>query len=347
MGQRVRRVLVAVVAAAVVVGVTAALASGGASASRPAITFVSPSPAENAMVTSSSITFSFAYNRTPKQTGTLSCTLSGPTSSSGGCDAPVASGSKDSQSGKSYSGLASGSYTFTVALTLTDGGTASAIRHFSVSVNAGHIYWTNNDTNTIALTWTAPVRTRASSLPVCRTGWPSTATTFTGRTLAPSCRPPSPGSIGRANLDGTSPNQSFISSVDGPVGVAVDGTHIYWANFSTDSIGRANLDGSSPDQSFITGASDPVAVAVDGNHIYWANNGTSSIGRANLDGTSPNPNFITVLFSPTGVAVDGNHVYWSEAVFRTIGRANLDGTSPNQNFITGASSPRGLAVGSG
>ena len=36
--------------------------------------------------------------------------------------------------------------------------------------------------------------------------------------------------IGRANLDGTGVNQSFIPSIGGLIEIAVDGQHIYWAN---------------------------------------------------------------------------------------------------------------------
>ena len=35
--------------------------------------------------------------------------------------------------------------------------------------------------------------------------------------------------VGRANLDGTGANQSFISASI-PRGVATDGRHVYWAN---------------------------------------------------------------------------------------------------------------------
>ena len=35
--------------------------------------------------------------------------------------------------------------------------------------------------------------------------------------------------IGRANLDGTGANQSFITGADNRYGVAVDGQHVYWA----------------------------------------------------------------------------------------------------------------------
>jgi len=125
-----------------------ALSLPAGAANRPTITFVSPSPSEGATLTSNSVSFAFTYNRKPKQTQTLTCSLSGPTSSSGPCDAPVASGT-GSRSGKSYSGLANGSYTFSVLLTLTDGGTATASRQFTINVPVRHVYWTNFDANTI------------------------------------------------------------------------------------------------------------------------------------------------------------------------------------------------------
>src|SRR5439155_335497 len=112
------------------VGIVSALAS----AAPPGITFVPPSPAEGATLTSNSVSFTFTYTKKPQATETLVCTLLGLTSSSGPCDTPVAFGDKGSRSGKSYSGLANGSYTFSVSLTLTDGGTASATRHFTVAV---------------------------------------------------------------------------------------------------------------------------------------------------------------------------------------------------------------------
>ena len=150
------------------------------------------------------------------------------------------------------------------------------------------------------------------------------------------------GTIGRANLDGSSANQSFITGASFPLGVAVDGQHIYWANNRNGTIGRANLDGTGVNQSFITGANGPLGVAVDGQHVYWANFNGTTIGRANLDGTGVNQSFITGANQPSGVAVDGQHVYWTNAA--TIGRANLDGSGANQSFITGANAPSGVAV---
>ena len=151
--------------------------------------------------------------------------------------------------------------------------------------------------------------------------------------------------IGRANLNGTGANQSFISGASQPEGVAVDAAHIYWANAGTNTIGRASLDGGEVNQSFITGANRPEGVAVDAAHIYWTNFNGGTIGRANLNGTGANQSFITGANGPSGVAVNGAHVYWTNGVpAGTIGRSDLDGENPVQTFIIGTDYPFGLAV---
>ncbi len=57
-------------------------------------------------------------------------------------------------------------------------------------------------------------------------------------------------------------NQSFISGILGP-DVAVDGSYIYWTDYSNSRIGRANLDGTGVNQSFISaGVSNPYGIAI-------------------------------------------------------------------------------------
>jgi hypothetical protein len=56
-------------------------------------------------------------------------------------------------------------------------------------------------------------------------------------------------SIGRANLDGTAPDRTFIKTVDLPRGIAVDGRHLYWSTGG--AIARANLDGTRSVENFI------------------------------------------------------------------------------------------------
>jgi hypothetical protein len=171
-----------------------------------------------------------------------------------------------------------------------------------------------------------------------------------------------PGTIGRANIDGTGATQNLISGGAQPKGVAVDATHIYWTNVlntstSAGTIGRANLDGTGVNQNFITGVNPTGGLAVDGGHLYWGNQDNSrvlpfgiaaTIGRANLDGTGVNQNFITGADTASGIALDAAHIYWTNRGQFTVGRASLDGTGVNQNFVAiGSGFPDGVAVDSG
>ena len=64
--------------------------------------------------------------------------------------------------------------------------------------------------------------------------------------------------------------------------MAVDSSHIYWANHVTNTIGRADVDGQNVDQNFITGASRPYFVAVDSRYIYWTNTLGNTVPQGGL-----------------------------------------------------------------
>jgi virginiamycin B lyase len=147
------------------------------------------------------------------------------------------------------------------------------------------------------------------------------------------------GAIGRATIDGTAPNQAFVSGLGAPCGVAVTGTHIYWSDFDTNMIGRANLDGSGVEPAFISGAAGPCGVAVSGGHIFWTNQDRGSIGRANLDGSEVDHEFIAGLGAPCGVAVDASRVYWGDQESESIGRAELAGGGIEPAFVGDAGEP--------
>ena len=176
---------------------------------------------------------------------------------------------------------------------------------------------------------------RCSSCP-----WPSPRAprrSSTGRTSTTD-------SIGRANLDGTGVNQSFITGA----------SRAAWASRSTprtstgptrhtDAIGRANLDGTGVDQSFITtGRRASRSIAVDAAHVYWTNwpagnrarsAAPTSTARASTRASSP------ALSAQVASRSTPTHIYWTNRrLVRTdtdaIGRANLDGTGVDR-----ASSP--------
>lgn len=85
--------------------------------------------------------------------------------------------------------------------------------------------------------------------------------------------------IGRANLDGSSANPSFMTVSD-VNDIAVSPQGIYWSNDAGTAIGKANLDGSSPNPSFITGMAQVGEVAAYGKYLYWTDAG-GQIGPCN------------------------------------------------------------------
>jgi virginiamycin B lyase len=151
--------------------------------------------------------------------------------------------------------------------------------------------------------------------------------------------------VGRANLDGTGANSSFIATTSTEVaGVAVNEEFVYWSDAAAGTINRAKLDGSGA-ETIVTGATSPEAIALASEYVYWTNAGAANtIGRARLDGSEAEGSFITGAQTPTGVAVDFEHIYWTNAATNSIGRANLDGSEANQSYITGADKPAGIAV---
>ena len=104
--------------------------------------------------------------------------------------------------------------------------------------------------------------------------------------------------IGRASLDGTNVNESFITGALAPVGIAVTGESVYWSNIdgagcSGNTIGRASLTGLEPTDDFLTVEGCPHGLAVGNNYIYWADRTGTNIGRANVNGTEIDNSFIT------------------------------------------------------
>jgi hypothetical protein len=156
--------------------------------------------------------------------------------------------------------------------------------------------------------------------------------------------------IGRANLDGTNAQRGFIPI--GPSagsyllcgGVAVDDSHIYWANSRNNAVGRANLDGTNPSYNFISTATETCGVAVSSSHVYWTNTGGTTLGRAKLDGTEVAQGFIDGASRPCGIAVDAAHVFWGNITANWIGRADLDGNGANPEFLNQPNGGCGFAV---
>lgn len=151
--------------------------------------------------------------------------------------------------------------------------------------------------------------------------------------------------IGRAQNDGSealTKTTGFIgtwtsSHIGSSCGVAVNDSHLYWADSRWDRIGRATVDGYTEiDLDFITGAEEPCGVVLDDDHVYWANRGGNSIGRARLDGDGVDQGFVDAATGPAGpcgVAVDDDFVYWAGSGPGVVGRALLLGGSKGPPLV--------------
>jgi HYR domain len=164
------------------------------------------------------------------------------------------------------------------------------------------------------------------------------------------------GTIQRSDLNGNNV-VTLYSNLDGPSGLATDGTYIYWTNGQAgpplgSTIGRALLDGTTvnPDNSFITGAQTPIGLAVSGNFIYWTNYAGNGIGRATLNGagaaTGISQTYIPTPLYSYGLDVNGSNLYWATYLnfsSNTISKADISvAFPPVTTFNTGATGPVGV-----
>ena len=157
--------------------------------------------------------------------------------------------------------------------------------------------------------------------------------------------------IARASIDGMTVRPDLISGATAPLGVAIDGSFVYWTNGgATPSIGRANLDGSSASQSYIAAAGAPQGLAVDNTFAYWSQvvSAAGQIGRARLSSPeAPNQSFVPAGPSPCGVASDADEANWANGGSPgSIGDSH-GGDDPDQTFITATADPCGIARADG
>lgn len=135
----------------------------------------------------------------------------------------------------------------------------------------------------------------------------------------------------------------WVPSPGNAFALAVDSTHVYWAEAGF--IGRANIDGSGVEPKWLKVAGGaPTAIAVDSAHIYWSQGGF--IARATITGEAPQPEWVKVT-SAVSIAVDATHVYWGQFLNDAVGRATIAGGSIENEWVksTGeGNGGRGVAV---
>jgi hypothetical protein len=164
--------------------------------------------------------------------------------------------------------------------------------------------------------------------------------------------------IGRANIDGTSPNAAFATPGFEPSGVAADASYVYYASTAgTTTVQRASATSGALAPPPAAGSPASYAVAVDGANLYYGNRFASGSTEIRLVNGASDAVVVSGAKEPSGIAVSSTALYWLNhtnpvsGIGGSIGTASIDSsgfpTSPsNQELVTGLSDPYGIAVDS-
>jgi hypothetical protein len=91
------------------------------------------------------------------------------------------------------------------------------------------------------------------------------------------------GTIKAIPLTGVGTPTTLVTGQASPAGVAVDASHIYWADSGSGTISKAPLTGGITITLYaFSKFTVPAGVAVDSGHVYWANSGNGTINEAPL-----------------------------------------------------------------
>ncbi len=185
-----------------------------------------------------------------------------------------------------------------------------------IAVDSSHIYWTHDDESSLyhpcchigrANLDGSGVDQEFADFGGLRIAVNSTHIFWTSQTA---------GAIGRAKIEGTSPDNNFIAGLTQPGALEVTPSYIFFGQHQEGS---------------------PASV-------------TSTIGRANLDASGFDPSIVTDLNLPQGLAAIGSEIFWTDRnEGGQIGRAYFSGAGLNRSVVPGAGDPEvgGLDVDSG
>lgn len=141
---------------------------------------------------------------------------------------------------------------------------------------------------------------------------------------------------------------TLVTGENGPTGVAVDSSYVYWSTVGGD-IKRAPLSGGTA-TTLVSNQVNPAGVAVDLDNVYWANsgdpNGTNgTLNSAPLaDGPHTPSTLLGGLGIPVGVVVHDGQLYWATAGVGHISGMPVAG-GPVTTVLSGLSTPEALAIG--
>lgn len=159
----------------------------------------------------------------------------------------------------------------------------------------------------------------------------------------------SPPSVWSAPLDGKHVTPTAIAGATGvketaqsPYGVAVNATHVYWADQGAATIKRRALSDLGTDKlaDVFVAESGPHDLALDADNVYWLNT-AGDIRARPLDGATSTAVLASLSAPGESIAVDDQYVYFTQyADLGSVGRVRKSGgavevLAPKQNYPYG------------
>ncbi|HVH45697.1 MAG TPA: hypothetical protein VM925_25255 [Labilithrix sp.] len=104
--------------------------------------------------------------------------------------------------------------------------------------------------------------------------------------------------------------RTLATSESIPMGIATDGTNVYWVNH--DGAVRTMPNAGGEIRTLASKQGGPLGLVLDGTVLYWTNFDSGSVMKLDVATAGPPKAIATGLDKPAKIVVDGTSVYWTE-----------------------------------
>ncbi|WP_437283193.1 hypothetical protein WME90_22240 [Sorangium sp. So ce375] len=141
-------------------------------------------------------------------------------------------------------------------------------------------------------------------------------------------------------------NRTNLTQGGKPLGVATDGTLVYWTNPENMTISVIDTSGDAPEKELLSVPEPPGPLVLDEANLYWlTGNNVMRYSRSGSDGDVAAPLADDGLPSPpTGIAAYGDYLYITVKASESVYRIRKDGAGTLDLIAANQGGPSGIAA---